>query len=215
MDVQSECTLLVVSWSDGTLYIETWCVGDMRKVVQAHPAIDPHHLMSKVVMFISSNVGPPVSPLLSYHDLWGDPAEDSWSEEAWTRLLQAVPKTWKTVGLHIRVLPTAPLTGLLACLSQPRLTNGGFIEVCYGIASLGEVEKCVYTCQQRGVKVHVGKTTILEPEGEKDSLSARWDRLFEAKDKQGRRMVTVYSRRKQTGEEYQWTAYDWKLITWN
>ena len=130
-----------MSWSDGMLYIETWCVGDMREVVQAHPALDPHHLMSQVVMFISSNVGPPVSPLPLYHDLWGDPAEDSWSEEA---------------------------------------------------------------CQQRGVKVHVGKTTILEPEGEKDSLRARWDRLFEAKDRQGKRMVTALCWRKQTGEEYVW-----------
>ena len=194
----------VVSWPDGTLYIETWCVGDMREVVKTHPARDPHHLMSQVVIFISSNTGPPVSLLPSYHDLWGDPAEDSWSEEAWTHLLQAVPKTWKSVGLHIHVLPTATLTGLLACLPQPHLTQDGSIEVLYGTASLGEVEKCVYTCQETGVDVHLGHTTILEPEGEKDSLMTRWNTLLEAKDKQGRRMMTVSSRRIKTGEEYVW-----------
>ena len=183
--------------------VYAWCVGDMREVFQAHTAAHTDHQVSWVWMHISSDSFLPGEPRPPYRDLWADPADDSWSEVTWTSLLQAVPTTWWSERLYIQVPRTAPLRGLLACLPHPHLTQVRYIEVWYGTAGLGEVEACVYTCQQTGLRVQLGYTTILVPEGEEDSLRARRDRLCEAKNREGERMVDYPRWRTPTGEEYE------------
>ena len=183
--------------------VHAWCVGDMREVLQAHTAVHPDHQVTKVEMIISPDMDGESIP--QYRDLWADPADDSWSEEDWTSLLQAVPTTWGSEWLYIDVSDTAPLRGLLACLLHPHLTQGRYIQVVCGTAGLGEVEAWVYTCQQTGLRVQLLHTTILVQEGEEDSLRARRDRLCEAEDREGRRMVDDPRWRTQTGEEYVWT----------
>ena len=191
--------------SDGPVYVHAWCVGDVREVIKAHTAAHSDHQVTRVWMHISADKD--LSGVSSPHhrDLWGIPADDSWSEKAWTSLLQAVPTTRGSEGLYIHVPYTAPLRGLLACLPHPHLIQGRDIMVRYGTAGLGEVEACVYTCQQAGLRVQLRHTTILVPEGEEDSLRARRDRLYEAEDREGRRMVYDPRWRTQTGEEYVWT----------
>ena len=193
----------MVRRSSGSVDVYAWCVGDVREMLQAHTAAYPDHQVTTVWMYMSSNSDMSGTPSPPYRDLWGDPAElASWSEEAWTSLLQAVPTTWGSEVLHIRVPPTAPLRGLLACLPHPHLTQGRDIVVQYGTAGLGVVESCVYTCQQAGLTIQLYKTAILVPEGEQDSLRARRDRLFEAKDGEGERMMIRPWWRTPTGEEY-------------
>ena len=178
----------VVRGSHGAVEVYAWCVSEMREVLQAHTAASPVHQVTEVWMFISSDIGLSGDPSPPYRDLWADPADDSWSEEDWTSLLQAVPTTWGSEWLSIYVPFTAPLRGLLACLPS-HLTQGRYIMVSYGTAGLGEVEAWVYTCQQAGLRVRLRETTILVPEGEEVFLRARRDRLCEAEDGEGRRMV--------------------------
>ena len=184
--------------------VRAWCVCDLREVLQTHTAAHPDHQVTEVRMSISSAIAQPGEPRPPDPDLWGDPAEDSWSEEDWTSLLQAVPTTWGSEGLHIDLPNTAPLRGMLACLPRPHLTQGRDIDVWGGTAGLGEMEDWVYTCQQAELVVWLADTTILVPEGEEDSLRARRDRLREAENREGRRMVEDPWWRTQTGEEYVW-----------
>ena len=195
----------VVRLPDGHVDVYAWCVGDMREVVQAHAAAHTDHQVTRVRMHISSVRGISGAPSPQIHALWGDPAEDSWSEEVWTSLLQAVPITWGSEKLHIDVPDTAPLRGLLACFSHIYLTQCNDIGVWSGTAGLGEVEACVYTCQQTGLRVRLEFTTILVPEGEEDSMKARRNRLWEAKNRQGERLVYQPWWRSQTGKVYVWT----------
>ena len=191
--------------SNGNAEFHAWCVGDVTEVIQAHAAAHPDHQETRVYMFISSDKGLLGAPRSQYRDLWSDPADDSWSEVTLTSLLQAVPTTWWLERFHIHVPFTAPLRGMLAWLPHSHLTQGRDIEVWGGTAGLGEVEACVYTCQQTGLRVRLEFTTILVPEGEEDSLRARRDRLCEAKDRRGERVVYDPQWRTLTGEEYVWT----------
>ena len=191
-------------WS-GHVVAYSWCVGDVREVLQAHAAAHPDHQVTRVEMYISSDIGLSGIPRPPYRHLWGDPAElASWSEDAWTSLLQAVLTTWGSERLSIYVPFTAPLRGLLACLPHSHLTQVWYIEVDGGTAGLEEVEDSVYTCQQTGMMVWLVNTTILVPESEEDSL-ARSYMLCEAENIEGSRMVANPQWRPQTGEEYVWT----------
>ena len=205
----------VLRWS-GCVDVHAWCVGDMEEVIQAHTAAHPDHQETAVRMFISPDTHLPGALRPPYSDLWGYPADDSWfeeawssllqavpttwgSEDAWTSLLQAVPTTWRSEWLYIYVPNTAPLRVLLACLPHSPLTQGRYIKVSGGTAGLGEVEACVYTCQQAGLRVRLQGTTILVPEGEEDSLRARRDRLCEATNRGGWKMLQYTKWRTQTG----------------
>ena len=179
----------MVRWADDRVDVYAWDMVDMREVIQAHTAAHPDHQETGVSMYISS--------ASDYYFLRGNAGElASWSEDAWTSLLQAVPTTWRSDWLCITVPSTAPLRGLLAC--RPHLTQDRNIMVVHGKAGLGEVEACVYTCQQAGLRVQLYSTTILVPQGEEYSLRARRNRLCEAKDRWGGRMVNEPEWRTQT-----------------
>ena len=206
----------VVRELDGCVNVYAWCVGDMKEVVQAHVRRYTDKWMTWMRICFSSDRGLPCAPKPRHNDLWGKPADRSWSEESWTSLLQTactnkgtgpmpvvhaarrikqllptntMCTTWESLGLSIVVHNTAPLKGLLTCLSHLDRAQGRHITVWGGTAGLGEVEACVYTCQQAGMRVQLGSTSILVPDGEEESLRARRDRLCETYNKQGDCMV--------------------------
>ena len=54
----------------GYVEVHAWCVGDMREVLQSHKADYPHHQVTGVWMYISSDVGLSGAPSPPYHDPW-------------------------------------------------------------------------------------------------------------------------------------------------
>ena len=181
--------------------VHAWCVSDIKEVLQAHTAAHPDlewPSYGMVFRTVSHFCG-----ALPYRTLWGDPAEDSWSEEAWTRLLQTVPITM--ILEQIVLPPTAPIRGLLAYLAH---LHSPYIIVFFGTAGLGELEARKHTFEQAEGRVVLVSTTILVPEGKEDSLRTRRDRLFEAVNGRGLEVQNP-KWRTQAGEEYVWTD-GWK-----
>ena len=182
---------------DGQIYrMSAWCPEDMVEVLQAHT--DTHHQLSwtdEVDMDIVYD-----------SDLWGDPPASCWSLHTWTSLLQLVPhhREWKG-WLQIQVPDTAPLRGLMACLTPTQLSGGGKIEVYCGEASLEEVEDWVDRWQAAG-GLRLYATHIVLPSGVREaSLRARTDRLKEVRDGRDEEMVEGPKWRIDTGERYMGT----------
>ena len=176
--------------------MRAWCPEDMVEVLQAHT--HTHHQLSwedEVYMDIGYN-----------SLLWGEPPASCWSQQAWTSLLQLVPHhRGRDRRLQIWVTDTAPLRGLMACLSPTQLSEGGGIVVGCGEASLEEVEDWVDRWQAaRGLRLSY--THIVLPGGVSEaSLKARRDRLREVRDVRGEKMVYDPAWRTETGERYTWS----------
>ena len=102
----------------------------------------------------------------------------------------------------IGVTYTAPLRGLMACLTSTQLSEGGEIQVFHGKASLEEVEDWVDRWQAAG-GLSLWGTHIVLPSGVSEaSLKARTDRLEKVRDGRGDQMVNVPRWRTETGEWY-------------
>ena len=175
--------------------MRAWCPEDMVEVLQAHT--HTHHQLSWEDVVVMN--------MFSYSNLWGDPPASCWSHQAWTSLLQLVLHHWaREEGLVIQVTDTAPLRGLMD-LSPTQLSGGGGIDVCYGEASLEEVEDWVDRWQAAG-GLQLLWTHIVLPSGVSEaSLKARTDRLKEVMDSRGQEMVYSPQWRTETGEEYTWS----------
>ena len=105
----------------------------------------------------------------------------------------------------IQVTYTAPLRGLMACLTPTQLSEGGKIHVFHGKASLEEVEDWVDRWQAAG-GLRLYATHIVLPSGMREaSLKARTDRLEEVRDSRGGWMVVEPEWITETGEEYTWS----------
>ena len=186
----------VVTSSDGGIWVRGWSPEDLVEVLQAHKETHPQHTWGEgVIMHIDH-----------HRDLWGEPAESCWSQQAWTSLLQLVPHYWgRGEGLSVRVPHTAPLRGLIACLTSTQLSGGGGIYVYYGQASLVDVEDWVTRWQGTG-GFQLRWTHIVLPSGESEaSLRARTDSLCKVRGSWGERMVDEPQWITETGEEYTWS----------
>ena len=187
---------------DGQIDVmRAWCPEDMVEVLQAHT--HTHHQLSwedGVYM-----------DMRSYSDLWGDPPASCWSQQAWTSLLQLVHhhRGREEGRLAIQVTDTAPLRGLMACLTPIPLSEGGKIEVWWGKASLEEVEDWVDRWQAAGGLLLYKTHIVLPSDVSEDSLKARTDRLREVRDVRGEEMVDVPRWRTETGEKYTWSDDEW------
>ena len=173
-----------------------WCPEDMVEVLQAYT--HTHHQLSwkdQVIMNMYYN-----------NYLWGEPPASCWSHQAWTSLLQLVLHHWvREEGLEILVSDTAPLRGLMPCLTPTRLSGGGMIQVFYGKASLEEVEDLVDRWQAAGGLRLVMTHIVLPSDVSEASLKARTHRLEEVRDVRGEKMVDYPEWRTETGEEYTWS----------
>ena len=187
----------VKTYRDGQINeMLAWCPEDMVEVLQAHT--HTHHQLSWEDVVVMD--------MLSYSDLLGDPPASCWSQQAWTSLLQLVPHHWEGEGrLEIWVTVTAPLRGLMACLSPTQLSEGGKIQVSWGEASLEEVEDWVDRWQAAG-GLMLGYTHIVLPSDVSEaSLKARTDKLEEVRNGRGQEMVYSPQWRTETGEKYTWS----------
>ena len=183
-------------WNDSDLHsslVYTWCPEDMAEVLQSHTQTHPQN--SVVEIYITW-----------FHDLWGKPPESCWSQQAWTSLLQLVTHHWGTgEELQIFVPPTAPLRGLIACLTPTQLPGDWEIDLLCGEASLEEVEDLVDRWQATG-GLQLLWTHIVLPSGvSEDSLKARTDKLREVGYGRGEKMVNDPQFITETGEMYNWS----------
>ena len=173
-----------------------WCPEDMVEVLQAHTHTH-HQLFGRDYVYMY---------MRTYSDLWGDPPASCWSHQAWTSLIQLVLHHWGGEGWLVIDVPfTAPLRGLMACLTSTQLSGGGKIEVWWGEASLEEVEDWVDRWQAVGGLL-LYSTNIVLPSGVSEtSLKARTDRLEEVRNGRGQEMVYSPQWRTETGEKYTWS----------
>ena len=176
--------------------LSAWCPEDMVEVLQAYT--HTHHQLSwKNVVNMD---------MLSYSLLWGEPPASCWSQQAWTSLLQLVPHHWgRDRRLEIWATDTAPLRGLMACLTPTQLSGGGQIQVQFGETSLEEVEDWVDRWQAAG-GLRLNETNFVLPCGvSKASLRARTIRLREVRDVWGVKMVCHPRWRTETRKEFTWS----------
>ena len=131
-----------------------------------------------------------------YHDLWGPPAPETWSVEAWILLLQTLP-IGKGLRRPVVWLPqSAPLQALLDAIAQypSDLLRDLSILVKRGTVTMDALETAVTGCQQRGLDIVfclAVVVVVVDKDGQEGagSVGGRREVLCGSRTRTGQRMV--------------------------
>ena len=128
-----------------------------------------------------------------YHDLWGPPAPETWSVEAWILLLQTLP-IGKGLRRPVVWLPqSAPLQALLDAITQypSDLLRDLSILVKRGTVSMEALEAAVTGCQQRGLDIvlYWAAVVVMDKDEGAGSVGGRREVLCGSRTRTGQRMV--------------------------